>query len=231
MPITSAAAAASQGARRIIPRDEETEAGALKCASSITPHMSSSGGWPGGVKLRGRSRSTSSKCFSSIRLLLECGQLFPELSSCRGESALGSAFRDSQDSSDLRVRISLNVVHYQRGSISFREIFHCSSDTVLQIRFCFGGVGLDQIRFVQRYLTREPHLASSRVRDYGHYDSMQPGRERGVSPELRESRKRADECVLRELPGFLRVTTHSISERVDARRVRVVQRTPGQPIS
>src|ERR1700693_1221891 len=122
MPITSAAAAATHGANEIIPRGEETEAGALKCASSITAHMSSSSGWSGGLKLRGRSRSTSSKRFSSIILLLECLQLLPELRSCRGEPALGSPFRNSQDSSDLGVRVSLNVVHYQRGPISFRKI-------------------------------------------------------------------------------------------------------------
>src|ERR1700674_754069 len=152
-PITSAAAAVSHGAREIIPRREGTEAGALKCASSITAHMSSSGGGAGGLKLRGRSRSTSSKRFSSIILLLECSQLLPELRSCRRESALGSPFRDPEDSSDLSVRISLNVVHYQRGAISFRKIVHRPSDALLQIGLRFGSGGLDQIRFVERYLT------------------------------------------------------------------------------
>src|ERR1700693_163190 len=231
MPITSVAAAASHGPPQILPRAGETEAGALKCASSITVHMSSSGGWVGGLKLRGRSRSTSSNRFSSIILLLECCKLLPELRSCRGESALGSPFRNPQDSSDLSVRVSLNVVHYQRRPVSFRKIVHRPSDAFLEIRLRFGRGGLDQIRFVERYLTCEPHLASSCVRDHGHHDSMQPGRERRVSPELRESRKRADEGVLRELPCSLRITAHSVSERVDAGRVRVVQRTPGQPIS
>src|SRR2546423_2173515 len=212
MPITSVAAAASHGALHIIPRPEETEAGALKCASSMTAHMSSSGGWTGGLKLRGRSRSTSSNRFSSIILLLECRELVPELRSCRGESALGCPFRDPQDSSDLSVRVSLNVVHYQRRPVSFRKILHCPSDTLLEIRLRFGSGRLDEIRFVECYLTCEPHLASSCVRDHGHHDSMQPGRKRRVPPKLGESRKRADERVLRELPCSFRITTHSISE-------------------
>src|SRR6267378_8367251 len=60
---------------------------------------------------------------------------------------------------------------------------------------------------------------------------MQPGRERGIPAELRKPRERADKCVLRELPGLLRIPAQPISERVHPGRVRVVQRTPGQPIS
>src|SRR6202171_6274067 len=134
MPITSVAAAARHGACRISSRCDKKEAGALKCASSITAHMSSSGGWAGGLKLRGRSRSTSSKRLSSIILLLECSQLLPELRSCRGEPALGSPLGDAQDSGDLGVRISLNVVHYQRCPVGFRKIFNGSSNTFPQIR-------------------------------------------------------------------------------------------------
>ena len=52
----------------------------------------------------------------------------------------------------------------------------------------------------------------------------------GISPELREPRERTDKGVLRELPGFLRIATESIGERVHSGRVHVVQRTPGQPI-
>src|SRR5688500_18763720 len=112
MPITSAAAAASHGAREVSALGREIEAGALKCASSMTPHISSSGGSGGFLKLRGRSRITSSKRFSSIVLLLECSQRDPQLRSCRGEPALTGPFRHSQNAGDLRVRISLNVVHY-----------------------------------------------------------------------------------------------------------------------
>src|SRR5205814_10123173 len=87
------------------------------------------------------------------------------------------------------------------------------------------------MRFVERHFTCNPYLASSRVRDHGDRDSVQPGRERGIAAKLRKSGERANECVLRELPGFLRVSAQSIGEGVDPWRVRVVQRPPGQPIS
>src|SRR4029077_4869167 len=83
---------------------------------------------------------------------------------------------------------------------------------------------------MELHFTCRPQLATPSVRNYGYHYSVQPRRERRITAELRESRERADESILRELPGFLRVPTKPIGERVDAWRVRVVQRTPGQPI-
>jgi len=59
---------------------------------------------------------------------------------------------------------------------------------------------------------------------------VQPGRECSVAAELRESGEGADERILRELPCLLGVSAQSIREGVNPWRVRVVQRTPGQPI-
>src|ERR1700674_1300009 len=138
MPMMSAAAAASHGARDVIPRVAEIGTGALKCASSITVHISSSGGSGGLLKLRGRSWITSSKRFSSIISLPERSKLFPELRSCRGQPALARPLGDAHDAGDFRVRVSLDVVHYQRHPISFRKIVHRPRDAFLEIRLRFG---------------------------------------------------------------------------------------------
>src|SRR5258706_2951430 len=228
--MTSAAAAASQGARDANPRGLEIETAASRCASSITVHISSSGGGGGSLKLRGSSRITSLRRLSSIMLLLECGELLPELRSCRGQPALARPFRDAEDAGDLRVRVSLYVVHYQRHSISVRKVVYCPRDAFLQIRLRFRSGDFDSVCLIELYFTCHPQLATPRVRNHGYHYPVQPGRERRITPELRESGERADESILRELPGFLRVPTQSIGERVDAWRVRIVQRTPGQPI-
>src|SRR4051812_6605298 len=196
----------------------------------MTAHISSSGGLGWVPKLRGRSRITSSKRFSSIILLLECSQLLSELRSCRGEPALRCPFGDTENASYLRVCVSLNVVHYQRYPVCFRESVDRPRDAFLQIRLRFRSGGLDQVSFVERDLTSQPYLRSSRVRDDRHHYSVQPGRERRISAKLRETRERANKCVLRELPRLVLIPAQSVSERVDAWRVRVVQRTPGQPI-
>src|SRR6266568_794020 len=83
---------------------------------------------------------------------------------------------------------------------------------------------------VERYFTCNSYFASSRVRNYSDRDPVQPGRECSVASELREPGEGADERILREFPCLLRVAAQSIRERVNAGRVRVVQRTPGQPI-
>ena len=114
IPMTSVAAAASQGAVRV---HREFAARASKWAFSITCHISSSGA-SGTLKSSGSRRITSSKLFSSISLLLECSEGCSQLRSCRGESALARPFGDAQDPGDFRVRVSLYVVQYQRRSIS-----------------------------------------------------------------------------------------------------------------
>ena len=51
-------------------------------------------------------------------LLLECRQLLPKLGPCRRESALRRSLGNAQDACDLGVRVSLNVVHDKRHSVS-----------------------------------------------------------------------------------------------------------------
>ena len=157
--------------------------------------------------------------------------MFSQLRSCRGEPALACPFGDAEHAGDFRVRISFNVVQNQRRSVSFRKIIHCPRNAFLEIRLRLGGRHLDRMRFVERDFPCNSYLAPSRVRNDSNHDSVQPGRERRVTAELSESRKRADKSVLSELTSLFRIAAQSIRERVHPRRVRVVQRTPGQPIS
>src|SRR5438552_2275948 len=108
MPTTSAAAAANHGtldAPRPVP---EIGTATPKCEASITLHISSRGGLGGTLNVRGKSRIASSNRSSSIILLLECSELFPQLRSCGGELALGRPFGDTQHAGDYRVGMSLN---------------------------------------------------------------------------------------------------------------------------
>src|SRR5450756_434907 len=155
-PTTSAAAAASHGARDVSPRLVEIGTGALKCASSIVVHISSRGGSGGALKLRGRSRISSSKRLSSIILLLECGELLPELRPCRGQPALARPLGDAQNAGDFRVRVSLDVVHYQRHPISFRKIVHRPRDAFLEIRLRFGSANLYRMCLIELHFTCHP---------------------------------------------------------------------------
>src|SRR5437773_9660962 len=84
---------------------------------------------------------------------------------------------------------------------------------------------------VERDFSCSSYLAPSCVRNDSDNDSVQPGRECGITPKLSESRERADERVLSELTSLFCIAAQSIRERVHPGRVRVVQRTPGQPIS
>src|SRR5436190_2964258 len=196
----------------------------------MTFHISSSGG-SGTLNSSGRFVITSSKRFSSILyLLLECSQRISQLRSCRGEPALTSPLGDSEYLGDFRVRVSLNVVHNQRRSISLGEFFYRAGDAFSEIGLRFRS-RLDRMCLIERHFTCSSYFAPPRVGNYGDGNPVQPGRECSFAAELREPGEGAYERVLRKLPCFLRVTAQSIRERVDPWGVRVVQRTPGQPIS
>ncbi len=131
------------------------------------------------------------------------------------------------------MRVAFGVVHEEDDAVHLGQRVDRAFQAILQ-------VGLDPAPVVRAHVERllevgftgvDPLDPAQPVQRHRDGDRVEPGGQRGVAAEATQPVERADERLLRELPGQVVVARHAVAESVHAVDVGVIELALGPRVA
>ncbi len=147
-------------------------------------------------------------------------------------SCLGRSFRNRERVRYCRVRVSLEVVHDECGTVYLGQIIYSSFEPRHQLDVVRAFFHYHVVRGIEAYQAcSRPAPAPQCLENGGNCNPMNPRRECGLLTELVQLGECANERVLSTFPREIFVAGHAKRESIDSRCMRVVELAAGQSVA